>query len=428
MVGSTLLVHFSSDAMLRLIGSAVLALHGLIQLLGIRSQLTRSATAASTDTVLQKWPLLPAGWVVAALLLGTAAVGVWLRKPWWWAVAAAGILVSQALIIAQWREAWAGTILNIAIGLAVLTGAGFFISTRRVRAEAQALANSSRIGSEPFVITAKQLNRLPAPARRYLTYAGIVGHPMVQTVTVHQTGQIRTKLDQPWMAMTAEQYFTVRPASFIWLATMHKAGVPFLQVCDRYVAAHGSTQVRPAALLTVSNAQGPKMDQGALQRFIAEAVWFPMAYLQNNVTIEPVDEQFFRVTLMEADQRATITLHVDTEGKLTEVTARRYREVNGAFELSNWSVQVTEYGEFQRLRVPKKVRIVWRLPEGDFEPINLTVTKLRYSFGGFSHASQLTKSMHKSSSAVLQHPFSINLTASYGFRPFHSIIKYKSLY
>jgi hypothetical protein len=235
---------------------------------------------------------------------------------------------------------------------------------------------------------------------------------MVQTVTVHQTGQIRTKPDEPWMMMTAEQYFTVCPASFIWLATMHKAGVPFLQVCDRYVAAHGSMQVRPGALLTVSNVRGPEMDQGALQRFVAEAVWFPMAYLQDSVMIEPVNEQAFNVTLTEAGQRATITLHVDAEGKLTEITARRYREVNGAFELSNWSVQVAEYGEFQRLRVPKKVKIVWHLPQGDFEPINMTVTKLQYSSVGFPHPYQLSKATQKPNSPVLQHPFSLNLTAN----------------
>jgi hypothetical protein len=398
--------------MLRLIGSAVLAVHGLIHLLGVSPQFTQSVTAISANSALKKWLQLPVGWAVAALLLGTAALGVWARKPWWWAVAAVGILVSQAFIITQWREAWAGTIPNIAIGLAVLVAAALSLSTSRVRAEAQALAASSRVASVPQLVTAKQINRLPDPARRYFTYAGIIGHPIVQTVTVHQTGRVRTKPDQPWMAMKAEQYFTVRPASFIWLATMYKAGVPFLQVCDRYRAGHGSMQVRPGALLTVSHVRGPEMDQGALQRFIAEAVWFPMAYLQDNIIIEPVNEQAFNVTLTEATQRVTITLHVDAQGKLTEITARRYREVDGAFELSNWSVQVIEYGEFQHLRLPKEVKIVWRLPEGDFEPINITVTKLQYSSVGFPHVNQHSHKTSASASTALLHPFSLNLTAS----------------
>ncbi|GAA4385892.1 DUF6544 family protein [Hymenobacter koreensis] len=355
--------------MLRLIGTALLALHGLIHLVGLRPLANRSLAGNG--------PLLmPLGWAAAALLLGVAAAGLALKKPWWWAVAALGLLLSQTLIVLNWREAWAGTILNVGLMLAVVLAAAFATATRRVRTEAQALAAAAATPPAQLVLPG-QLAGLPAPAQRYFTYAGVLNRPLTQAVVLRQTGRIRTRTDQPWMEMKAEQYFTVRPASFLWLASMREDGVPFLQVCDRYVAGRGNTLVRPGALLTVADVRGPEMDQGALQRYLAEAVWFPSAYLQDNVRLEAVSDDAFSATLTDAGQQVTVTLHVDAEGKLTKVTARRYREENGRFSLANWMVQTLDYGEFAGLRVPTRLRVVWQLPAGDFEPIQLTLTELQ---------------------------------------------------
>jgi hypothetical protein len=354
--------------MVRWLLSAVLLLHGLIHLPGLRF-LRLPAALTGVE--------LPAGWVLAALLLGASGVGLALHKPWWWATAALGVLVSQALIVLHWSQAWAGTIINVSLAVSIAVAVAETAAARRLQAAAQALAATAA----PTFVTAERLARLPAAAQRYLAYAGVTGNaPVPAVVSLCQTGRLRTGPDQPWLAMTAEQHFSLRPARFQWLATVRWADVPFLQVQDDYVAGRGCTRLRAGGLLPLGRSEGPEMDLGALQRYLAEAVWFPMAYAQDNVRLTAAGDHAFTATLAGADPRAAVTLHVDDAGKLTEITARRYREVAGAFELADWAVQPLAYGSFEGLRVPTAFRVVWRLPAGDFAPILLTVTELHYQW------------------------------------------------
>ena len=47
-------------------------------------------------------------------------------------------------------------------------------------------------------------------------------------------------------------------------------------------------------------------------------------------------------------------------------------------DLQTWSAPVTSYGELEGLRLPLRVKAVWKLTEGDREDIDITLTDLRY--------------------------------------------------
>ncbi len=40
---------------------------------------------------------------------------------------------------------------------------------------------------------------------------------------------------------------------------------------------------------------------------------------------------------------------------------------------------VTGYGEFEGLKLPARVKAVWKLAEGDLEDINVAITDLHYN-------------------------------------------------
>lgn len=98
---------------------ALLALHGLIHLIG------SSAAWGGAIVGLTSVPLIPlagaalrlagAAWLLAALLLVVAALGLAFRRAWWPIAAFVGVVVSQVLIILWWRDAQAGTLPNLVI-------------------------------------------------------------------------------------------------------------------------------------------------------------------------------------------------------------------------------------------------------------------------------------------------------------------------
>ena len=138
--------------------------------------------------------------------------------------------------------------------------------------------------------------------------------------------------------------------------------------------------VKVASLWPVADASGEQMDQAAMMRYLSEMIWFPAAFVADNISFEPVDDSSARVTLTDHGRTATGTLVFDKQGRLTGFVARRYRTV-GASGPETWSTPVTGYGEFEGLRLPARGKAIYRLPGGDLEYIDVTITDLHYDTG-----------------------------------------------
>jgi Family of unknown function (DUF6544) len=267
-------------------------------------------------------------------------------------------------------------------GLAVVAGiaaerAGHRAFTRLVRRDVQAL----RAGASPGragVVTEEMLADLPEPVRRYLRYTGVVGKPFPGTIRLRQTGRMR--LGQRWVPLDAEEHYSVQPPGFVWAGTARAGRFPVARARDMYAEGTGQMLVKVASLWPVVDASGEQMNQAEMLRYLNEMIWFPAAFLAANISFEPVDDSSARVTLTDQDQAVTGTMFFDQQGRLTDFVAQRYR-TPGASDPDTWSTPVTGYGEFEGLRLPATGKAIYKLPGGDLEYINVTLTELHYDTG-----------------------------------------------
>ena len=279
-----------------------------------------------------------------------------------------GALVARASLLAL--------LIGGVAAAAAVAGTGRF--ARLVREDLELLlagAAPSRDGT----VTEEMLGGLPEPARRFLRYAGIVGQPFVRTVRLTQTGQIQVAAGQPWFPLRAEQHYSVDPPGFVWQAVVPADALPLLRAKDAFLNGTGRMLIAAAGLVPMVDATGPDLDQGEMLRFLSEMMWFPTAFLAENVSFEEVDAGSARVSLTHAGQTATGTIFVDPDGKVTKFEADRpYPGDSGRPSLQRWSTPVDEYGEFNGLRIPVRVRAIWNLPSGDLEYIRIKITHMLY--------------------------------------------------
>jgi hypothetical protein len=258
----------------------------------------------------------------------------------------------------------------------------FFIASSKLNMEIEKIFTHHQ-KQKPAIVTEEMLQKLPDPVKRYLTYTGVVGKPMVQKVRLKQAGKIRKDATQPWMNFEAKQYYSVSPPGFVWIAYMKIFGLPLVRVRDYYMEGRGNILVKALSLFTVADSGGEKMDQGAMMRYLNEMMWFPSAFLGKNISFESVDDNSASVTLKDMGKSVTATMHFDDEGKLTNFTAPRYRDMGkGRFELENWSTPIRGYGEFEGLRLPIKGAGIWNLKQDDLEYIEAMITDLKYNQEG----------------------------------------------
>jgi hypothetical protein len=251
-----------------------------------------------------------------------------------------------------------------------------------VQRDVEALFTRAASTSEEALVTEDMLGDLPEPVQRYLRYTGIVGKPFVRTARLEQKGSMYLGAKQGWVPLEAQEHYTVQPPSFVWDATIHRGPLPIARGRDMYAGGKGNMLIKAGSLFTVVNDEGPEMDQGSMMRYLSEMIWFPTAFLEDNISFEEVDDNSARVTLTDRGKSVTGTMYFDEEGRFTDFVATRYRTVEGGYDLETWSTPTYEYGELAGLRLPVRGGAVWKLSDGDLKYGDITIMELEYNVSG----------------------------------------------
>ncbi|MBM4167740.1 MAG: hypothetical protein FJ215_01075 [Ignavibacteria bacterium] len=228
------------------------------------------------------------------------------------------------------------------------------------------------------VITEADIESLPEPIQRHLRYAQVVGKSRVQYIRLRQRGMFRTRPDQAWMPIEADQYYTVDPPAFVWHARMQMIPLVSVVIRDKYLEGEGEILGKLLSIVTVAHGTGREINQGALLRFLNEIMWFPTAYLSDYLTWEEIDSSSARVRMSYGGISASAVLYIDKEGKLIDFVCDRYIMTDSGSNLEEWSTPISGYGEFEGLRLPTEGEGVWRLKSGDFSYFRLKIESIEY--------------------------------------------------
>jgi hypothetical protein len=221
---------------------------------------------------------------------------------------------------------------------------------------------------------------LPEPVRRYLRYAIPAGAPAIRTARLKHDGFLRSAPGSRWARVSGEEYFTAAKPGFVWHATAWPAPLLWFEARDRLLSGRGEMLVKLCSALTLVEASGAELDQGARLRWLAECVWFPYGFAGDDIQWDPIGPRSARMTLRQDGLPVSAVVEIDDEGKLTRLRAERYREVGGGrAELTPWIARCGDYRAFGGLLVPSSVEISWLLPEGEFKAIRFRVTTLEYN-------------------------------------------------
>lgn len=232
------------------------------------------------------------------------------------------------------------------------------------------------------IITEARVMKLPEPAQRYLRYAQVVGKEPIRTVRLKQQGFMRMQPGKKWLPIVAEQYFTTTPPAFLWHTRIQPFPFVSIAATDRFSDGQGNMRIKLWSFLTLGNARGPEMDQGELQRYLLEMVWFPTAWLSDAIEWQALDANSVKVTIHEPGVTASGVLHVNEQGQLIRLTADRYRQEHGHYQLAPWTAQSNEYEEVEGVRIPTRSEVTWHLASGEFTWFRFKIVEIEYNQSG----------------------------------------------
>jgi hypothetical protein len=275
-------------------------------------------------------------------------------------------------------------LLLVVVSLAVVIAAG--LARRHWRRTTDAVVAAmlaARRGGPGPAEAFTEPTTLPPPVQRYLDRALRPDMRPVTVARLEQEGEFR--LGTAWKPFRATQVFRLAPPAFCWDADIRMAPGLHVLVRDGYDAGRGSMQGALGGLFTLVRAGGgPEIASAALQRFLAEAMWFPMALWPGpRLAWTPIDERAARATLTDGEVTAAIEFRFDEQGDVVSAfTPARFRAEQGRFVPMPWGGQVLEWAEHDGVRIASAVEVGWYEP-GGFAPFYRgRVASVRYERDG----------------------------------------------
>ena len=254
-------------------------------------------------------------------------------------------------------------------GVAVSAGAAVFAGRRR---EAATLANLlDRLGKdglrlrriEPGLVDEVSIDGLPEPVKRYFRHVLAQGQPLIRSVTLRQSGWLRTDIRAArWFPFTADHLVVPPAKGFVWNA---KVGTPLathVRVLDSYISGSGAGRVSLLSAFPIaSEANVPELNAGELHRYLAEAVWYPTALLpQAGVGWTPIDSHAATATLAAGGTTVSLEFRFNEIGEVTGIySAGRFGRFAGAYRQIPWEGHFRGYRPIVGMRVPSYGEVGW---------------------------------------------------------------------
>jgi hypothetical protein len=275
----------------------------------------------------------------------------------------------------------------IGISLALAYLAAFWAGAYRWEKVTQQLVQSIHAAQQaPRVarFNPQELQGLPEPVQLYFRTVLREGQPVVTALHIQHTGTFNMGEQQDqWKPLSSVQCVSTQAPGFVWNGTVNMLpGVP-VRVHDAYVNGQGLLHPAVLGLVSLTKMQGKgDIAQGELLRYLAEAPWYPTAFLPSQgVRWEAVDQHSARAHFADGDVRASVLFQFGSDHLIERIyVPARGRTVGNAIVMTPWEGLWKNYITHDGMRVPTQGEVAWITPAGRKPYWRANVIQLAYTF------------------------------------------------
>lgn len=352
-------------------------IHAVIHLLGFLKAFQLAEINQLTQHISKPMGML---WLLALILFLAAAIQFIINHDLWWITGLAAVILSQILIVLFWQDAKFGTIPNIIILLVAIVAFAGWSFNRDVKNEVTEMLSEKSVDKKE-ILTEEKISHLPPVIQRWLKNSGAVGREKIHSVYLKQHGKIRMKPEQEnWYDAQAEQWFTVDNPAFIWKVKVDMMPLVFFTGRDKFSDGKGSMLIKILSLINIVNSNdNEKINQGTLQRYLGEIVWFPTAAVSPFIKWEEVDSITAKATMSYKETTGSALFYFNEDGDFVKFSAMRYMGTENDSQLKEWTITLNEYKIYDGIKIPVKGEATWKLDNGDFTWYKLEIYDVKYN-------------------------------------------------
>lgn len=226
------------------------------------------------------------------------------------------------------------------------------------------------------IFTEDLIKDLPEPLKKYLRVCGYINTPVPVNANVYWTESwLKLSPDKEWGKLETLQFNSVKPIGRV--AYMKFLSMP-VAARDLYREGYGEMNGKLLNLIRVVFDNSKEAAQSSLITTFCEFMFIPGYILLDNVKWEYIDDHLVKGTLVDNGITVTGLFHFNEEGLFThfETSDRYYTVGKNKYMKVKFSAIVEGYKMHEKIKICDKVKIVWHLPEGDYEYYKGTIDKI----------------------------------------------------
>jgi len=228
------------------------------------------------------------------------------------------------------------------------------------------------------------LHQLPPPVERYLKHVLTDGQSLISLVKTKQTGKLRTKTSsQRWYGFTARYLATPITPGFVWGAKVKILPKIWLRVLDAYISGTGASKIDFLSIIPLGgDSNVSELNAGTLQRYLAEAVWCPTAFLPGfGVEWSPIDNHSALATLTNSGITVSLEFRFNEANEVTGIyTPSRYQRLNNGYRATPWEGHFSNYIRQAGVFVPSYGEVGW-YNAGEWQCVwKADITDIKFNF------------------------------------------------
>jgi hypothetical protein len=246
--------------------------------------------------------------------------------------------------------------------------------SRSMRAKLIAEVAEARLPNGPGSrerVSDNEIAVLPEPARRFMRFMGVPGHPRIWSFRARWTGAFRRTPSEAWMPCEAWQYNTRLEVARVFHMRLRLHGVLPILVRDTYIRGGGRMRGRLFDAVSVVDQADDKIATGELVTYLNDAILFaPSMLLGAETTWTDVDDRSFDVALTDRGRTVKGRVFVDERGAVTDFSTTDRYGVDparpGEMVRTRWSTPIRAWSTAAGRPLITHGEAVWHFQSGDF--------------------------------------------------------------
>lgn len=251
---------------------------------------------------------------------------------------------------------------RVFIGAASAAAVGLSIARLADRQTIRGLERALRADRSTRSFQPELLPDLPSAARRYLEHAIAPGTLLPTSADLHMRARMRPRVESDFVDLEADEILAP-PVGFLWTARGQMGRIP-IRVRDHYYLGAGGVAVRAFSVVPVAGERSPDVARSSRHRTAGESIWVPSSLLPTSFVewreTEDGSDDKAVVTVTVDGERVPLTMRIDEDGRLLELTMMRFGNVGApSWQLIPYGFSVEEESTFDGITIPTRIRGGW---------------------------------------------------------------------